>query len=99
MPPEGSFWAHFGTGHFVPPSIRWGYAPSQRVPTGRAVKPICNRGDKMPRPKMSHPCRERSRMTGYSSISSSTGQWSEPKMSLRMRASRMFGAIASLTRK
>ena len=35
----------------------------------------------------------------YSSISSVTGQWSLPKISLRMPQARTWSAIASLTRK
>lgn len=35
----------------------------------------------------------------YSSISSVTGQWSDPKMSLRIPASRTWSATALLTRK
>lgn len=38
-------------------------------------------------------------VVAYSSISSVTGQWSEPKMSLRMPVARTRSAMESLTRK
>ena len=45
------------------------------------------------------PARPPIAVVAYSSISSVTGQWSEPKMSLRMPVARTRSAMESLTRK